>query len=454
MKKLIVLLLCLTMLSSLTGCAEKAVKVYQGFGISNTARKGPGTDDTGTQVWSINQVFADVLFDADGKIVSVYVDQLEIATPNYDGSGMPHFSGFPGQGGYNYDANHDGVVDSVTLGTEASFTEEIAAWKTKRARGAEYVMTTGTWSTQMDRFQQLFVGKTVAEIEEWAAKYTSDLNGRPLKETMTKPEDIAKYATLTADDKTMLADVTTGATMSLNDSHGNIIAALKTAYENKVLREVKKTAFQGLGTVSMLRKGPGSDDTGTQVWSINQVFANTLFDKDGKILSLHIDQIEYATPNYDGSAMPHFSGFPGQVGYNDDDNHDGVVDGVQANTEETFFAEIAAFATKRDRGAEYVMTTGTWASQMDYYETLFVGKTVEEVQTWFDTYTSDLNGRPLKDTMTKPEDIAKYAALSADDKAILADITTSATMSLKDSHGDILAAIKASFDNKFAVELK
>jgi hypothetical protein len=454
MKKIIVLFLSLTLLFSLTGCAEKAVKVYQGFGISNTARKGPGADDTGTQVWSFNQVFADVLFDADGKIVSVYIDQLEVATPNYDGSGMPHFSGFPGQGGYNYDANHDGVVDSVTLGDEASFTAEVAGWKTKRERGAEYVMTTGTWASQMDRFQVLFTGKTVAEIEEWFAKYTSDLNGRPLKDTMTKPEDVAKYAALTADDKTMLADVTTGATMSLKDGHGDIIAALKAAYANKILYEVKKTAFQGLGIVSMTRKGPGADDTGTQVWSINQIFANTLFDKDGKILSIHIDQIEYATPNYDGAGMPHFSGFPGQIGYNDDANHDGVVDGVKANTEETFFAELAGLATKRARGAEYVMTTGTWASQMDKFESIFVGKTVEEVQAWFDKYTSDLNGRPLKDTMTKPEDVAKYAALSADDKAILADVITGATMSLKDSHGDILAAIKASFDNKFAVKLK
>lgn len=36
---------------------------------------------------------------------------------------------------------------------------------------------------------------------------------------------------------------------------------------------------------------------------------------------------------------------------------------------------------------------------------------------------------------------------------MLADVTSSATMSLNDSHGDIIAAIKASFDNKVDIEL-
>jgi len=455
MKKVLVSLVALLLVTiSLTGCAAKPVKVYQGFGLVNSGRKGPGSDDTGTQVWSINQVVANVLFDEKGKIVSAYLDMMEVATPNYDGASMPHLSGFPGQGGYNNDANHDEVVDGKTLDTPENFMEEVSGWKTKRERGEAYVMNTGTWASQMDRYQELFVGKTVAEVEAWFTKYTSDLNGRPLTAAMTKPEDVAKYGALTADDKTMLADVTTGATMSLKDAHGDIVGALKAAYENKVLYEVKKATDAGLGFVTSYRKGPGADDTGTQVWSINQVFANTIFDKDGKILSIHVDMLEIATPNYDGASMPHFSGFPGQGGYNNDANHDGVIDGKTLDTEENFFAEIAAWKTKRARGEAYVMTTGTWSTQMDGFETLFVGKTVAEVEAWFTKYTSDLNGRPLTAAMTKPEDVAKYAALTADDKTMLADVTAGSTMSLKDAHGDIIAAIKASFTNKFAVTLK
>ncbi|MGB7594798.1 MAG: hypothetical protein WBL80_04480, partial [Erysipelotrichaceae bacterium] len=101
MKRLLTLVMSLALLFSLAACAPKKVTVYQGFGVVNTGRKGPGVDDKGVQVWSFNEVYADALFDKDGKILSVYVDILEVATPNYDGAGMPHFSGFPGQGGYN-----------------------------------------------------------------------------------------------------------------------------------------------------------------------------------------------------------------------------------------------------------------------------------------------------------------------------------------------------------------
>jgi hypothetical protein len=314
-------------------------------------------------------------------------------------------------------------------------------------------MGTGTWSKQMDKFQELFVGKTVAEVEEWFAKYTSDLNGRPLKDGSDKPEDKAKYDALSADDKAMLADVTSSATMSLNDSHGNIVAAIKAAYENRVGLDIKSAAAQGLGLVSAPRTGPGKDDKDVQVWSINQIFANTLFDKDGKILSIYVDQLEVATPNYDGEGMPHFSGFPGQGGYNNDENHDAVVDGKTADTEENLKAEIAGWLTKRARGDAYKMGTGTWYKQMDKFQEIFVGKTVAEVEEWFAKYTSDLNGRPLKDGSEKPEDKAKYDALSADEKAMLADVTSSATMSLNDSHGNIVAAIKASFENRVDIEL-
>lgn len=76
-----------------------------------------------------------------------------------------------------------------------------------------------------------------------------------------------------------------------------------------------------------------------------------------------------------------------------------------------------------------------------------------EVEEWFTKYTSDLNGRPLIDGESKEEDKAKTDALSADEKAMLADLVSSATMSLNDSHGDIVGAIRASFANKKAIDI-
>ena len=433
--------------------AQVAAEAYQGFGLSNTVRMGPGSDDTGTPVYSINQVFANVVFDGEGKILAIYVDQLEYATPNYDGAEMPHFSGWPGQGGYNNDSNHDAVVDGTTPDTEEQFTEEVAGWATKRDRGETYVMGTGTWSEQMDAFQQLFVGKTVDEVEEWFAKYCSDANGRPLKESSSGEGDAEKYAALTDEEKAMLADVTSSATMSLNDSHGDILSAIRKAYENRVPLGAMTATGMGFGLSNTVRMGPGSDDTGTPVYSINQVFANTLFDSEGRITAIYVDQLEYATPNYDGAEMPHFSGWPGQGGYNNDSNHDAVVDGTTPDTEEQFTEEVAGWATKRDRGETYVMGTGTWSEQMDAFQQLFVGKTVDEVEEWFAKYCSDANGRPLKESSSGEGDAEKYAALTDEEKAMLADITSSATMSLNDSHGDILSAIRASFENMVNVDL-
>lgn len=428
-----------------------AAKAFQGFGLVTTGRVGPGKDNTETPVYSINEVMANVIFDAEGKVLNITIDQIEVATPNYDGETMPHFTGFPGQS-YNEDADHDEVVDGVKEATQDTFLEEISNWKSKRDRGESYVMGTGYWATQMDTYQKLFVGKTVEEIKNWYASYCSDVNGRPLKADSSKEEDIAKYSALSDDEKAMLADVVTSATMSLNDSHGDIIGAIEEAYNNRTALEIKSASYMGLGFNTSGRVGPGSDNTETSVYSINEVFANTLFENDGRIVAIHIDQLEIATPNYDGETMPHFTGFPGNS-YNEDADHDEVVDGVATATEESFLSEVSSWVTKRDRGEGYVMGTGNWSTQMNAYEKIFVGMTVDEVEEWFATYCSDVNGRPLKADSSKEEDIAKYSALSEEDKTMLADIVTSATMSLNDSHGNILAAIRNSFDNKKAIDL-
>ena len=284
-----------------------------------------------------------------------------------------------------------------------------------------------------------FVGKTVGEVEDWFKKYCSDINGRPLKADSTEDKDVEKYNALTDDEKDMLADVVTGATMSLNDSHGDIVAAIKNAFDNKVGLEIEGATGLGIGISNMGRLGPGTDDKDVPVYSFNQVFANTLFDNDGKIVAIHVDQMEVASPNYDSDDMPKFAGYP-----NSNDNV----------TDDNYLDEIAGWKTKRERGETYKMGTGTWAEQMDAFEKVFVGKTVDEVEDWFKKYCSDINGRPLKADSTEDKDASKYNALSDDEKEMLADVVTGATMSLNDSHGDIVAAIKASFDNRVSIDVK
>jgi len=427
-----------------------AAEAYVGFGLSNSGRVGPGKDDKDVSVYSINQVFAQLVFDAEGKILYAKLDQLEVATPNYDGAGMPHLSGFPGQS-YNNDENHDEKVDGVLEVTEDSYLAEVSSWMTKRQRGDGYKMNTGTWSDQMNFYEKFFVGKTVEEINEWFGKYTSDRNGRPLKDGSKNEEDKAKYDALSDEDKAMLADVTATATMSLKDSHGDILAALANAYENRrpITADV---ASIGLGLNFLGRLGPGKDDKEVGVYSFNEVYATTLFDAEGRIAQIYLDQLEVATPNYDGAGMPHLSGFPGQS-YNNDENHDEKVDGVIEVTDESFLAEVSGWMTKRQRGDSYRMNTGTWSDQMNFYEKFFVGKTVDELNDWFAKYTSGRNGRPLKDGSKNEEDKAKYDALSDEDKAMLADVTATATMSLNDAHGNILAAVAQSLENKVDVSL-
>ena len=203
-----------------------------GIGMAATGRVGPGTDDQDNPVYSFNVVFAHGVFDAEGRVLRMDVDQLEVATPNYDGASMPQFSGFPGQGGYALWDDAAGGVTGMTSDTADNFLEEVSAWVTKRDRGEDYKLGTGTWASQMDAYQQMFVGKTVNEIEDWFGKYFSGANGRPLKEESTAEGDIEQYEGLAETDKQALADITSSATMSLRDAHGDILLAVRRAWEN------------------------------------------------------------------------------------------------------------------------------------------------------------------------------------------------------------------------------
>jgi LysM repeat protein len=185
-------------------------KLYLGLGTTNVFR-ARGTN------YSFNMTSATAIFDGEGRIVSVFVDTYEI-------SQAANFPGWPG------------TSDEFTLD---SATALVSAWESKRDKGDSYNMkraaTSGNeWYVQMDNFQEFFKGKTVAEIRTWFDK-TSAANGKPINPaTATDEKELAKLALLTPAEKAELADVVSGATMSLSDNHSLIIEAIEEAYANRV----------------------------------------------------------------------------------------------------------------------------------------------------------------------------------------------------------------------------
>ena len=434
--------------------AVSASGLKHGIAITGTPRLGPGADANGTPVYSFNEVIAYVIVDSDNRIVDLEVDILEIITTNHDESneGDNFLAGWPGLS-YANDAEGDGVVEGELVMTDDIFTEELNSWLTKRQKGSEYMMGAGSWEAQMDAFEAFFIGKTVDEIVAWNAKNTSDRNGRPLKDGSTNDQDAAKYAELSDDEKAVLADLTTSATMSLTDPHGDILEAITAAVANTVpMREFDKIAKVGLGVNITPRLGPGADDQGVPCYSFNIVVAGVCYDAEGKIVDMLGDVLEIITPNHDGLDDNIFTGWPGQS-YNADVDADGKVDEVWTQDEETFQAQVNGWVTKRQLGEKYQMNAGTWASEMQGFENFFVGKTTEEIKTWYEKNCSDRNGRPLKADSTNDQDAAKYNLLSDEEKAVLADVTSSATMSLTDPHGNILDAIVKAEAAAYAVEI-
>ena len=421
----------------------QASELTHGLGFYSNGRLGPGSDDQGTGVYSFNEVVAYVLFDNEGTILDLEVDQLEVATPNYDGESMPGLTGFPGQS-YNADTDHDAVVDTVLEQTEDSFLADVDSWQTKRERGSSYKLNSGTWTDEMDIFEEYFKGMTVDQLQDWYSKYCSDVNGRPLFGTSENEEDIAKYEALSDEDKADL-DAISGATMSLNDSHGNILGAILKAYDNRRPVEAEKISKIGLGITNTGRLGPGSDDQDVGVYSFNTQASGVCYDGDGRIAAVYTDVMEVATPNYDGESMPGLTGFPGQS-YNADEDHDAVVDTVLEQTEDSFLAQIDSWQTKRERGSSYKLNSGTWTDEMNIFENFFIGMTTEEVSQWFADYCSDVNGRPLFGASENEEDITKYEAFTDEEKSSL-DAISGATMSLRDAHGDILGSIEKAWTN-------
>ncbi|MDF2678324.1 MAG: LysM protein [Bacillota bacterium] len=206
-----------------TAPVATSMKLYHGFGeAANYRVRG----ESGT----LNIATASVLFDENGKIVDLTWDVMEISKTL-----------FP--------AWHEATQEQAAID---AFVSSVETWQTKRERGLDYDMThlkakgaadnasKKEWFEQLDFYEDYFKGMTVAEVEAWEAKYTDPVAHKPYK--MAYPElltdaDKAVTATLTAEETAMLVDVTTSATMALEDGHSHLISALREAYEAR--EEVK-----------------------------------------------------------------------------------------------------------------------------------------------------------------------------------------------------------------------
>lgn len=177
------------------------ISALTGVGMASTGRVGPGKAEDGSQVYSVNVVFAAGQFEEDGTIRSMQIDQLEVLTPNLGGGSA--FSGFPGE----------------AEGEEA-FLNEVAAWRTKSAMGEDYMLESGSWREQMDLYQQQMTGKTVAEFKEW---YMNRGNAAQNADSQTAEPESAQPARM---------DVASSATISLQGEYGDILLAMERAWED------------------------------------------------------------------------------------------------------------------------------------------------------------------------------------------------------------------------------
>lgn len=419
-----------------------ASALNHGLAIVATPRLGPGKDDQEVPVYSFNAVAAYVVTDADQRIVDLSVDILEIITPNHDGAEDNALAGWPGAV-YNEDADGDGVVEGQLEQTEENFMANLPAWKTKRAIGDGYKLNSGTWAGEMDLYESALRGKTADELDAWAAKFLSEVNGRALHGTSDKAEDIAKWEALTDAEKAEM-DAISGATMSLNDAHGDILGAVKKALASQVPLDARQdVAKLGLGVVVTPRLGPGKDDREVPVYSFNIVAAGAIFGADDAIVGLREDILEVITPNHDGANDSAFTGWPGQS-YNADEDGDGAVEAVLKQTEDSFVAQVNAFRTKRDLDTLYKLNSGTWAWEVDIFEGFFAGMTAADARAFFEKQCSDRNGRVIFEGAEDEGDLAKWNALTDAEKASV-DALSGATISISDAHGDLLGAIEAAW---------
>jgi hypothetical protein len=166
------------------------------------------------------------------------------------------------------------------------------------------------------------------------------------------------------------------------------------------MTENSGNVLRGVGMASTGRLGPGTAEDGSPVYSFNVVFACADFDEGGRILALDVDQLEVLSTQ--------FTGFP-----------------EEAEGEGDFLTQVSQWTTKGAKGEGYMLGSGSWRQQMDAYQEMLVGMTVDEVNAWYGENFSQETGKPVDNS----------------------DAVSGATMALRDEHGDILTAIQRAWED-------
>ena len=191
-----------------------AEKLYAGLGMVDNFRVRTAGKH------QLNVVATSAVFNEKGQIVAIDIDVTELA--------MEEFA-WPA----------DTATEAELAALALKLDEEIMTkGELKENYGMGAKATTGLeWYQQMENFEDFFIGMTPSDIRAWFIKNT-DAAGKPIKiGTELKPEDQAKVDKLTDAEKAVLADVITGATMSLHDGHGFFVESIEKAYANRVLVE-------------------------------------------------------------------------------------------------------------------------------------------------------------------------------------------------------------------------
>lgn len=224
-------------------------KLGLGHVISIAKSKDKGTDANGNPVNPVGQadvMIAAVGFDADGKVVSVYIDTAQTKVA--------------------FDENMQVTSD---LNAEVP---------TKRDLGTDYgmgkVSSIGKeWFEQMDALQEWMVGKTVEEIVSMETTKRND-------EHPTVPN---------------VPELTSSVTMDV----GEYLKAVEEAWNNAI--DVTGAEKVGLGVKTSIAKSvsAGTDANGNPVNAqaqIDTVIAATALDADGKVAGTIIDTAQVVIP--------------------------------------------------------------------------------------------------------------------------------------------------------------
>ncbi len=371
MKKIISLIMIVMIamsLVSVSAVAEELTPAYEGMGIVTVTRNLHDTT-------YYNTTFANVVFDADGKIVDCYVDVLEAG--DTVSTGATTYAVIGSTAGVT---NEDGEVEQVEI-TEEFVAELVTTWVTKRERGYDYGMSggAGEWFEQMDAWQEFFVGMTIDEIKAWA-ETGIDESGKPV-------------------------DAISGATMSIQDAHSDILGAIYEAWDNKV--DYVDAAKAGYGFTVVYRNL--SDKT-----FYNITFSRVKLDENDVIVDNYTDVLETSDVSSTSATCPRYAIIGTTVAVGDSETGETT----EMEITEEFVAElVSTWQSKRERGFDYGMSggAGEWFEQMDAFQVFFNGMSVEE----FTAYVAD----------------------GLDDSGKPVDAVSGATMSVTDAHSDITGAM-------------